>query len=458
MSKIKSPRIAQPGDTASSLALIAYGDSSKAYIIVQANISLYPASLPPNVLKQNILFKPGEPIVIPSDQAVAQKPAGNNKKSNSTPIVQDLSFTQIKLPEPKNENLKITIDGFTFIYFDDVTINMSFDSIADTFSLQVPYDSTNEDFRKLMRPFSYKELALYIGGEKMLTGNIVSLKTDNKPDARTIQIDGYAKTGILNDCCPSSGTKMDFRDLNLMQIADVLCKPYGISVIFESSPGAAFTSTDKIQIDRNKKIVEILTPLAKQRGFVISNTRHGELLFHKTDDTEIPTMRVETGKPPCIGSSATYNGQNRFSDITVTKAKTDKSKNESLSFRDPELAGQGIFRSVILSADSTEVGNLQTAAKAKIGRTIAESVQINADFFGWRRPDGQLWYPGQKFYYKSPDDFIYSFWEVMVRSVSYKRNNNSQTVSLNLCFPQCYNGRIMEAWPWDSSGKLFNIF
>lgn len=458
MSNIKSPRIAQPGDNALSLALLAYNDSSKSYVIVDANRSLYPANLPPNVLKDNIMFTPGLPIVIPQDSATAQKAQGTSKKKNSQPVIPSKKFLPLNPIKPKNEDLNLTIEGKTFIYFDDVTINMALDSIADTFSLKVPFDSTNEDFRKLMRPFSYKEVCLYIGGEKMLTGNIVSLKTDNKPDARTIQIDGYAKTGILNDCNPSAETKMDFTNLNLMQIADRLCKPYGISIVFESDPGAAFTNRDKIQIDRNKKIVEIINQLAKQRGFTVSNTRHGELLFHKSDDTETPTMRIESGKPPCIGSSATYNGQNRFTDITVTKAKTDKSKNESLSFRDPELAGQGIFRSVILSADSTEVGNLQTAAKAKIGRTIAESVQINADFFGWRRPDGELWYPGQNFLFKSPDDFIYNFTKVIVRSVSCKRNNNSQTVSLSLALPECFNWKIMEVYPWDSSVKLFNIF
>ncbi len=452
MFKFITSYLTKGGETANFLSTKFYGDSSKAKVIIEGNSSTYD-SLLPTAIKETYPLMANQYMFIPPPplEAPKSKPAGTSKKQKvkiedrSVPAKVDVSPDTVI--SGYSEEVSLFIDGKVFKYFDDVTISMSFDSIADTFSLSVPFDSKNTSFKKLMRPFSYKEVAIYIGGEKQLQGNIVSIKTSSDPSSRKLQIDGYSKTGILNDCCPSSQTKCsNVNGLDLMQIADLLCKPYGIEIIFEADIGAKFSNKDKIQIDPSKKIVDILTPLAKMRGLVISNTRHGELLFHKTDSDKAK-IKIDSGQPPCTKSDANYNGQNRFSDITIVKK--DKNGGTKVTVPDNELKKQGVFRQVIQSADSSESGNLKNVATAKVGRTIAESVQINADFFGWRNTIGEIWAVGEKIFYKSPDDFIYDYTEVLIKNVTLNRKNNEMTSSLNMCLPECYSGLEIKVYPWD---------
>jgi len=454
----KNPYKTKGAETAKFLAEQYLGSSANAYLIIEANDDIY-GSINKTLFKLDTFsLRSGLYITIPqSPSPVKKQKAGTSRKRRRKKTYKERTIKRV-VPERVDvspdsvvagysDEVALYIDGKVFKYFDDINISMSFDSIADTFSLSVPFDSTNTAFKKLMRPFSYKEIAIYIGGEKQLQGNIITIKTITTPEGRKLNIDGYSKTGILNDCCPSSETKCtDINGLDLSQIAQLLCDPYGIDIIFEAEVGAKFSRSDKIQIDPSKKIVETLTVLAKMRGLVISNTTDGDLLFHKAESIVDDYVTIDSGKPPCIKSDATYNGQNRYSNITIVKKGKSSGK---ITIADDELKKQGVFRSIIQQADNSEKGNLKNNALAKIGRTIAESVSISADFFGWRRTDGEIWIPGQQIFFKSPDDFIYDYTMLLVKNVTLNKKSESLTSSLTLCLPECYSGKLRTEYPWD---------
>jgi prophage tail gpP-like protein len=448
----KNPYKTVGGETATSLSTQMYGNASKAYLIVAANPHIYPEFAPRTLVAADYPIPPGIFVVIPPQPTPPKQKSAGAHKTDRTDIKypRQINVSPDSINANYSEEVGLYIDGKVFKYFDDLSIDLNFDSIADTFSFTIPFDSNQIHFKRLMKPFSYKEVAVYIGGKKELTGNIVTIKTDSSDNSKKLTIDGYSKTGILNDCCPSPKTwPINVSGLTLMDIANKLCEPYGIGIVFEDETviGAAFTGNEKIEMKADQKIVNILTPLAKMRGLVISNTRHGELLFHKTD-TDFGTHRVESGKPPCYKSNATYNGQNRYSDITLTKSNASGKKGARSIVRDQELANNGVFRSIVQSADNSEPGNLRDTAISKIGRTIAESVSINIECFGWRRGDGLIWLPGQKIQFKSPDDFIFDFTEMMVRTVKFSRTNNAETTSIGLCLPEVYSGSLLTKWPW----------
>lgn len=344
--------------------------------------------------------------------------------------------------------VKLLIMGREYRYWEEVSINLTYDQIANTFSFKSPFFPDNEAMRDIFRPFAYRECAVYIGGQKILTGHTNIIKPDHDDKSCTVTVEGCSRTGVLNDCVPSPGTwPLSFRGLNLMQIAKKLCEPYSIDVVFEIDPGPAFTGREHVEIDEDKKIYDILKEFARLRGFCFSANIHGDLIF-KSSEFPRATVTLEAGKFPVKKIDGTYNGQQRFSDITMVKSNSGRGSGQKITVRDDELVKNHAFRATIEKADKTEAGNLTQAANTKLGRTIAESVELNVDCVGWRRPDGELFQDGQTVSLLAPGAMIYKATDFVIRNVRLDRKGNDMTSSLSLCLPAVFNGAIPTEMPW----------
>jgi hypothetical protein len=52
-------------------------------------------------------------------------------------------------------------------------------------------------------------------------------------------------------------------------------------------------------------------------------------------------------------------------------------------------------------------------------------------------------------FYYNPGDMVYEETELLIREVQYTRAPETETTSLSLVFPECYNGEVRERFPWD---------
>lgn len=439
------------GESASSLAVKYYKDSSKSINIINANPDIYDQYRRTGIILETQILPANLNMIIPGITFPAKKQSAGTARKKKVSDDPRFPFENLSPDEIKAERDEVTmiIDGKSFRYFDDVNINLSLDTIADTFSLSCPFDSQNKVLRKLFQPRTYKECAIYIGGIKQITGHIVTIKTDTSPESAKITLDGYSRTGVLNDCIVAPDINLDIKNLDLLQIAQKICDPFGINVICETDQGAKFTGQEKIQLDKNRKCVEILNELAKLRNILISNTNQGELLLQKVIQTEKATLKIDASKMPCVKSNANFNGQSSFSHFVVTKSKIQKGqRGDRRIVTDPELVKNGIFRPCISDADSVETGALNKSATSMVGKSIAKSININADFFGWRKPDGNIWMPGEKILYKSENDMIYDFTELVVKNITFNKKSDSLTSSISFVFPDYSADIISGKYPW----------
>jgi prophage tail gpP-like protein len=104
---------------------------------------------------------------------------------------------------------------------------------------------------------------------------------------------------------PKGALKTEFKKgLSLQQIAQQLCDPFDLDCEFRGDVGPVF---DRFRSASKKKIHEFLVTLAKQRGFVITNTEAGKVLFWKTIKQGVPRCRLCRGRrhrsPRCARSS-----------------------------------------------------------------------------------------------------------------------------------------------------------
>ena len=413
------------GDTLTQVSTKFYGDGNQYKKILDAN----PAINDPNVIIA------GTVLTIPDSQSAPPEPS-------------EIDVDPDTLIGGISEEVAIVIDGISFKFWTEATITRSFDSIADTFSLSAPWFPDNETYREIFKPFSYTSATIYIGGTKILTGFIVTVNTSTAGNARVITIEGYSYAGVIADVNISASSWPAAIDgLDLQQIAEKIVAPFAINIIFDYDPGPAFSKNEKQVIEPDEKIADYLIKLGRQRGFVIGSNADGDLLFRKTT-TEPATVSIFEGEFPFLSSSATYNGQNRYSDITAIGTETKSGAGQIATISDPELKKNGVTRPFVFKATDTNSGGLQSAATAQLGRQIADSVQVDLTLKGFHDPETTLWEDNVKIIYKSDGDMIYQETEFLVRDVKFNKSPEGATTNLRLVFPESYSGEIKGEFPW----------
>lgn len=208
--------------------------------------------------------------------------------------------------------ITLQIHGTRFVFWESLEITRDIDAVS-SIRLSAPFDHTAPGFKENFKPFGYAPIKVIAEGTLLFTGTMLDCSPVVEADRRAINVNAYAKCGVLADCtAPASSLPLEFNKLNLQQIATKLAEPFGVGVIFRGEPGAAF---ERVACEPDKKILDFLTDLAKQRGFVISSAEDGSLLFWKSATSE-PVARLEQGASPLLSVAPTFNQQDFYTEMT----------------------------------------------------------------------------------------------------------------------------------------------
>jgi len=350
-----------------------------------------------------------------------------------------------------SDEVSIVVDGTPFSLWDDLEIVRNFDCIADTFTMSCPFDPDIKKTKEIFRPFKYKPCGIYIGGCRIIIGTIVNVETETTADSKKLKIDGYTKTGVLNECsCPPAKWPISMKGLDLQEIAIRVASYYDLEVEFDDAPGAKFSGAEVVDIDAEREVYAVLTELAQLRGFVVSSTVDGKLYFRKTPQG-IATVTIKEGEMPYLSSKAVYNGQVRYSQVTMVKSNPRRGRGKSITAYDPELTRNNVNRCAVMKAEDSEAGNLKNASVTNIGRLIGMAVTVSLSLNGWRRYDnGDLWQDGDFLNFYSPGDMIYEETKFMVREAKLSKSANAVTTDLGLILPEAFSGEVRQRYPWES--------
>lgn len=349
-----------------------------------------------------------------------------------------------------SDEVAIVIDSTPYKFWETVEINFSLDNIADTFTISGPFNFDNSNFLSAFKPYQYKEIGLYVAGNLMLTGTLLTPSPSSNGSSSTISVSGYSTTGIISDCNVSPlNWPISINGLDLQEIANKLTGPYDIEVIFDGvSPGAKFSKSDKVRMEPDETVGSFLIKLAKQRGLIINANMEGQLVFHKITQ-ERASLSIVGGKWPWIGSNPTFDGQSMFSDITALGTNNKKGAGQKAIVDNPALSDINPARHKVFKASDIAAGGLQDAAKAELGRMLANSVKINLSCVGWHRPDGEVWKDNQKIIYQSDRDLLISEGEYIIRNAKLSKGPSAAKTDLELVLPESYSGEIPSSFPWE---------
>lgn len=391
-------------------------------------------------------------------------------------------------------DVSMLIQGTRFHFWSDIKISLNIDAVA-TISFSAPFDHEAPGFKSKFKPFGYSPVSIDVDNQRLFTGTMMDVSPFISEDGKKeISVNAYAKCGVLQDCtAPPESMPLEFNKLNLLDIAKKMASYFGVGVVFNADPGPAF---DRVACDPDKKVLDFLADLAKQRAFVIGSDENGNLLFSKTSIGGI-IAKLEQGFSPLLNVTPDFNPQEYYSHITglspvevakpaaksTAKVKKDEKAGQGGS-KATDKAGQAevkketkkeekskkekekpkpttykkftaideapIYRPLVFKIDDAEgATDVETATKAKMARMLGNMCTYSISVSTWFDASGDLWRPNTKIKIKAPDSMIYEFFEFDIKSVELSLDETKQTAILTLCLPGSFTGEPPEIFPWE---------
>lgn len=405
--------VVKSGDTFAIIARKVYGLDTESGLIARAN---------PGV---------SEPLSVGASIVIPDRP---DSPGIITPAAQAVSENEVAL----------SVENERFRFWTSMRITRSMDSF-DTLEFTAPLETENESFKDAFVPFSFKRVAVTVGGKVLYTGVMLAPIPTLDPDSKTVAVSGYSLPGVMNDAnIPSSAFPLEFNGQGLSDIAKTVAGRFGLAVDFEEQQGPVFK---RVAADPTKLAFEFLSELAQQRNFVISSTSAGALLFQRSTSLGSPVARLEQGSPPVVSVAPQLNPQRYFSHVTAlapTAVGTDGSK---YTAKNPRL--KGVIRPFTFKADDTTGSDVKVAAEAKLARMFANAVSYSVTVATWRDTQDRLWTPNTTITLLAEGAMVYSEYEFLIRSVELIRTGDSELAVLKLVLPGAFSGQVPEAMPWD---------
>lgn len=348
-----------------------------------------------------------------------------------------------------SDDLELFVNGRVYRGWTDIGLTRAMDAIAGAFAIslterwagdgkvsaqQEPWPILNGD-----------RCRIELGGEPIIDGYVDQFRPSFSSTDHTIEIQGRDKTGDLVDC--SAFHKPDqWKNLNLLQIAKILCAPFGVSVRAEVDVGEAFPT---IKLQQGETVFAALDRLARFRKLLLAPDVAGGVVI-----TRVGTSRAEVALVQgvnILSASGVLDTSQRFSEYIV-KGQSTKSTTEdgvAESHQEATIGDTSVprYRPLVVMAESAANPRDRAIweANVRLGRSATAKVTLP----GWRQtPGGKLWAPNQLVGVRS--SWLRMNGDMLIRQVTYRRSGTEGTlVDLDLVSPQAFSPE-----PPDKTGKV----
>lgn len=333
-----------------------------------------------------------------------------------------------------------------FAFFDKFSLSLKYDAIGSAFSFEFYFNPDNAEQKEVLCIGHYHLCTVTHNGETLLTGQILNQAFRSQSTRQMVTLGGYSLPGVLEDCeIPTSLYPLQSDGLSLKQIASKLIKPFGLSMVVDSSVEAAMNGTfDTSTAKESQNIKSYLADLAAQKNIVLSHTDRGELLFTraKTNQTPVLDFNVPRGGIPGTSFDLSFNGQAMHSHITVQKqADSDGGNAGEHTIRNPYVISS-VFRPKVMTQSSGTDNDTGEAAKTALAAEL-KNLTLKISIDRWVI-DGAIIKPNSIITVTNPEVYLYKKTRWFVESIDYKGDAKEMTATLNCVLPCVYDGTTPE--------------
>jgi prophage tail gpP-like protein len=288
-----------------------------------------------------------------------------------------------------SDSFILEINGKEWTNFNSFEIDLKYDSVASTFSIETDYDVTNPLHLDLFSPLKYRLIKIWANvpndngtqthRELVLTGTILNHSSSSSKEKSLLGLSGYSITGVLEDCT------IDVKDyplqvdgLDLGEIVTRLIKPFGLGLYIsggvnqdlnlngtlEDTSNAPISADanakySKIDFKANETIKEIITKLTSQRNVVLTHDAYGTVILTTLNISSLPKATYSENKPldvdhpmtPTTKISLNINGQalhNKLSIVREASLDSNESGQSTIDNSDSNQDDEGLGFSQIV--------------------------------------------------------------------------------------------------------------
>lgn len=343
------------------------------------------------------------------------------------------------------ERVSLTLDsGAQFGAWSAAELQFGLDSYSGA-ALQGPFDHGRPEVRAAFQPLTFPRVEVRIDDELVITGRVRDMLPESSPAASSIAVTVYSLAQELAEVTPApSLLPLEFNAVDLKQVANRLLSRSPFAATFEQPIGARF---DRVRCSPDSTIHSFLQELALQRGFVLTDTPNGGLLFRRLGPTGRPVARLRG--QPVAQVTADIRAEDWFSEVTGYASSKPGRLGARRTEQNPLYRGPTV-RSFSAQLGDTNSADVPAATRAALGRMLGSVVSYTVeDLPTWRDPQGALWRPNTTVTLVAPEVMVYRETELLIRAVELRQTPERETATLHLVLPGAYGGPIPEALPWE---------
>lgn len=290
------------------------------------------------------------------------------------------------------DKVNLFINGKIYDGWKSAEIKRSLKAASGSFSLSVTDRWSDKSEPWIIAPGDSAELKL--GSDLIITGYVDTVSSDATKDSVSISVSGRDKTSDLIDCSVVSKSGQ-YLNVTLQRLAELLCSPFGVSVLAPTGgTGAAF---DKFAIQQGESVFEALERAARKRGFLLTTNGTGVLEIARPGSSR-STTRLEQGQN-IMAMAATFDHKGRYSEYIVKGQGNELAGEPKFAYAikatvtDPNVTR---YRPLVIQSEQlTNLSDAKTRANWEATVRAAKASKFNITLQGWRQGDGSLWRPNQ---------------------------------------------------------------
>ncbi len=288
---------------------------------------------------------------------------------------------------------------------------------------------------------------LAVDGDTVITGYVDRFARGYTAQDHTLSITGRGKTQDLVDCS-AEWPGGQISKCTVLQIAQKLAQPYGISVKALTNPGAVVPQLNVITGETGWEIIE---RVCRWAGLLAYEDADGGLVLANTQSTQAANGFVEGDN--VLAARVISAMDQRYSEIDcfllsmfvlsdLASAQTPYS-----TAKDPNVSRR---RALYLVAESGGQGQGVTAMRAlwEVARRAGRGFQADVTVRGWRDSGGALWTPNTQAPLDLPTlKLTGKTWTL--GEVTYRLDETGETTEIVAMDPSAFQPQPIQLLPID---------
>lgn len=340
------------------------------------------------------------------------------------------------------DQLELLVNGKKYRGWSEIQVTRAMDAIAGAFNISLTErwagDGETPSQIEAWPILNGDRCQVTINGEALVDGYIDQFRPSFSATDHTIEVQGRDKTCDIIDCTAFHQPDQ-WKNINLLQIAKILCDPFGVSVRADVDVGEKF---DVIKLQQGETVFAALDRLARFRKVILSPDVAGGVLITRAGQTR-STVRLQQGVN-IKSAGGVLDTSQRFSNYIVkgqnTSSKTEDAELEAHAEARVTDSAVTRYRPLVVMAETGATNGSASEratweANVRLGRSATASVVLR----GWRQsPGGPLWHPNLLVSVTS--SFLRMDGDMLIRQVTYRRTSSGGTeVELSLVSPQAFS-------------------